>query len=364
MIKDVDTLNGTVYLRIGIWQRWHDPRIAARGQSRTCQLPPNLWSPRPVISPKLADFVCYTAEFQQQPGKDAEIGDLYTLTWFEGHIVNLMDLHPFPFDIDDVEFEILASECFLKSGETNASYKTDYRWLLEGSKKKNDRFKMSKNVEPHGWHAIATEIEYVNTEHEQDVVRIKIHIARIWTYYMYKVLVPLLMIVIVNFAQVFFPVDELSGKMEHVTALFLSTFALLYVLSSDLPKTSFQTPIDWVILFTMLVLALSGIIAVLCAYIGDATDHSSPMVEDWKETTANTFSTIGVTVLSVLYFVTIFALSFPNYLRRRRAIARLRAQADSKDDLILVGVDDHIAKIKADPHKYGMPDTLYKPWHE
>jgi hypothetical protein len=293
-----------------------------------------------------------------------------------------MDLEPFPFDTDDVEFEVRGSECFLKNGETNANFKTDYRWLLTG-KHNDDRFKMGKHIAPHGWSIIATEIEYVNLSHEQDVVRIRIHMSRIWSYYMYKVLFPMFMIVIVNFAQAFFPVDDLPGKMEHITALFLSTFALLYVVAADLPKTSFQTPMDWVILFTMLVLATSGIISVICAYIAGGTDHDLEpgkfhLYQDANDSRhsvaekensrdsdkiewANFINWVCVTVLTVLYFLTVAGMFLPNYIAMRRSNASLRAKTD-KSNLILVGVDEHVTNIKADPHRFMMPDTLYKPW--
>lgn len=368
MVKDVDTVNGTVYMRIGIWQRWHDHRVATRGKPRNCPLPKKLWSPRPTISPKLADFECYTSEFQQQQSKEAQIGDLYTLTWFEGHICNKMDLQPFPFDIDDVEFEVRGSECFLRNGDTNANNKTEYRWLLQHETKPSDRFKMGKHIAPHGWSIVATEIEYVNLHHEHDTVKIRIHMFRIWSFYMYKVILPMVMIVVINLLQVFFKVDDLPGKMEHITALFLSTFALLYVVAADLPKTSFQTPIDWVILFTMVVLASSGVIAVLCAYVAGATDLgangaaiTSGDPQDIE--TANAISTIGISALTALYFFTVCALSVPNYRRMRQSIAALQAECHDDGEVILKGVDDHIAKIKAEPHSSSMPTTLYKPWN-
>jgi len=280
-----------------------------------------------------------------------------------------------------VEFEVRGSECFLKNGETNANFKTDYRWLFSGTGAL-ERFVIGRHVAPHGWSIIATEIEYVNKKQEQDVVRIRIHLKRAWKYYMYKVLFPMFMIVIVNFMQIFFPVTEFSSKMEHTTALFLSTFALLYVVAADLPKTSFQTPIDWVILFTMVVLACSAIVSVFCAYFAGGTDHNSKTTftvtgnngskgtfsaKEQEERdqdavkTANFANFIGVTVLTVLYFATVFGLSFPNYLRMRRNRAQLSARSD-ESDLISIGVDEHVASLKADPHTFAMPDSLYKPW--
>merc|ERR1712032_594214 len=118
------------------------------------------------------------------------------------------------------------------------------------------------------------------------------------------------------------------GKMEHVSALLLSTFALLYVVAADLPKTSFQTPIDWVILLTMLVLAATGAISVFCAYLAGATSHVSEEGDANDIATGNAVSAIGITALTVLYFLTVMGLSLPNYLRLRGAVARLRAQSD------------------------------------
>ena len=60
-LQDLDTVRGTLNVRIGVWCNWTDPRL--KGKSRMDPLPKELWSPRVTIDESLGDFVRRTCEF-------------------------------------------------------------------------------------------------------------------------------------------------------------------------------------------------------------------------------------------------------------------------------------------------------------
>jgi hypothetical protein len=96
---------------------------------------------------------------------------------------------------------------------------------------------------------------------------VQLNVQRNSHYYYYKVMVPLLLIMILNIGSFALPVDDLNNRLQYSVNLFLSAFALMYVIAPDVPKTSYQTPIDRFILVTVVVLACTGIEAVLLQYL-------------------------------------------------------------------------------------------------
>ena len=122
-IQNMDTVCGTVNVRLKVKCIWKDPRLA--GRSRADPLPTHLWSPRLDIKEALGDFTRRTSDFSILAGSME--GDIYTSTWLEGTIWNIQDLHIFLLDTDSVEVTFTASECYKRSGEVNVNYKSDYR---------------------------------------------------------------------------------------------------------------------------------------------------------------------------------------------------------------------------------------------
>ena len=59
-LQDLDTVRGTLKVRIGVWCYWTDPRL--KGRSRMDPLPTELWSPRVTIDQSLGEFVQRTCE--------------------------------------------------------------------------------------------------------------------------------------------------------------------------------------------------------------------------------------------------------------------------------------------------------------
>ena len=240
-LQDLDTVRGTTYVRIGVWCNWKDHRLA--GRSRMDPLPDTLWSPRLTVAESLGDFNRNTCELTLTIG--TLDGQLYSLTWYEGTLKNPMDLHLFPLDTDTLHITFFASECYRRNGEINVNYKTDYRLLFEGWS-----FSPPK-VSPYGWDLVSSKVLYVNHQHCQDVLQIQLNFKRCFNFYFFKVVFPLILITCLNFMGFSLDDDNLGERLANNISLFLSALALLYVVGQDLPKTTFLTAIDRIVIVTL-----------------------------------------------------------------------------------------------------------------
>ena len=72
-----------------------------------------------------------------------------------------------------------------------------------------------------------------------DKFTIKIYMKRQTSFYLFKVVLPLILITFLNFMG--FSLDTLGDRLSHNVTLFLSAMALLYTVAQDLPRTTFLT---------------------------------------------------------------------------------------------------------------------------
>ena len=83
-LSEIDTAKSTAVVKIGVWLHWSDPRLSFARISAA--LPTSLWTPRPEIRESKADMNITMTELRHEGN-----GQMYSLTWFEGTIKNLME---------------------------------------------------------------------------------------------------------------------------------------------------------------------------------------------------------------------------------------------------------------------------------
>lgn len=347
MMNQIDTVAGTVNMKVGAWLQWNDPRLALRPPS--AGLPSTLWSPQLSLSPVKGDLQVVVKEFMRDL-HDADPGDVYCLVWYEGSVVNAMDLRAFPFDTDTVDLVLCADLSSTRvGGERNVSFKTDYRLLVEDSKF-GPALSMDRSREPHDFEVLAVELNYDSVKAAQDRCKISVHISRRSSHYINKVIIPLVMTVLLNLASVDLPLEDLASNLSHSSTLFLSAVALLYVVQAELPKTQYQTAVDRIILNTMYILGLSCFVAVAAYRANKAGEF------DW----ATTINNFGVPSLTALYIVALLAQIIPLLVRRQMSKRALFDRVGASG-IIDEGVREHIDQIKRDPLNFGRPDWLPAP---
>ena len=371
-LQDLDTVRGTLNVRIGVWCHWTDPRL--KGRSRMDPLPTELWSPRVTIDQSLGDFVRRTCELTICIGSLQ--GAIYNLTWYEGTIKNNQDLHIFPLDTDTVIINFRASECYKKNGEVNVNYKTDYRLLFEGWFGES-----GPTVAPYGWQLVSTIVEPVGKDDCQDIIQIKLNMKRQISFYFFKVVVPLILITCLNFMG--FHLDTIGERLANNVSLFLSALALLYVVGQDLPHTTFLTAIDRIVLITLMLIFVTSIhFVVLWRF--ETMDRLAEEIDDLKniENSSNTNLQISrvqakidkvdserfivLTYLSI-YFAYLIIESLQLMIRRLRSCSRFKKNISHKKEFMdgiwkmenvwLNGVSEFNVAVKADT-SYNIPAWL------
>lgn len=206
---------------------------------------------------------------------------------------------------------------------------------------------VSLENDPLGWEHVTTQMEYINTSAAQDHCRISLHLTRKTGYYYNKILIPLIITVLLNLAQIDLPIESLSDNLQHSGTLFLSTVALLYVVQDELPRTDFQTVIDSIILNTMYTFALSCFLAMWAARsYNSGNEELAIHINAW-----------GVPGLTVSYFVVLVAKMLPLMIKKRWAKAALLVRA-GEGNLISEGVPEHLGGIMLDPENFGKPAWL------
>ena len=110
--------------------------------------------------------------------------------------------------------------------------------------------------------------------------------------------------------------DDFQGRLEVIFTLLLSTIALLYVVQESIPKISFLTDVDKVVIATLSTLALQ----VLFSWI----IKQSPNPESMNH--------ILAVVNQAIYWTANILVLLPPYLKYRTHRAKLEAEQQEQED--------------------------------
>ena len=179
-------------------------------------------------------------------------------------------------DTDTVTISFSASECYKKNGGVDVNYKTDYRLLFDGF-----MFESAPTHAPYGWELVSTFVQPGGKEFFDDVIEIKLNMKRQISFYFFKVAVPLILITCLNFMG--FHLETIGEKLAYNVSLFLSAQALLYVVGQDLPRTTFLTAIDRIVLITLMLIFVTSI-HFLVLWRFETMDGFAGEIEDLKNT--------------------------------------------------------------------------------
>ena len=340
-LTDVSTVSFTAMIKFVVIFEWEDPRI--RGKSVTTNdLPGDLWGPDIVLENAQNDISVIYDSFSLI---SQETGRLKRTVTFHGNIFNPMSLKDFPFDNDDVELKFISIcnwRTLDESRHGNDPVKqvyilkpildrSDVPFFLLGWGGKVNEFKML------GWKEAVINPE---TPGPPIIFKFDIQLSRKWQYYVWKVCVPLWLIVLTSIAPYGIePADFqgktlqvnndrirpasyfiLTGRLEVIFTLLLSSVALLYVVQESIPKISFLTVIDKVVIASLVSLAVS----VLFAYL----------IKVWKS-----LNLVLAVVDQLLYWIANICILVPPYVRYRRYIVSVVApeKPETERELMKLG---------------------------
>jgi len=267
-LSEVDTLTQTLHVRFFVDHYWVDPRM--KGES---YVPEGIWRPTDCYIANQRDVMELVTHVEKPEIADLKDGVsangmLLWPTEYVGTLSNPMSLRAFPFDSDHIEIILHQSE---------SSQSEDYifrPYVDPKDEAMSVRFFCSifENLTEwrlRGFHKKCFESVGGIPKPFSKMV-LTLHMSRRWKYYLFKVVFPLLTCTVFCFFSFFFAIDETEARLTVSTTMFLATSALLYVIGTEVPKTSYLTVIDQLVVS---VLTIQFLIAFYCCVL--AALHSS-----------------------------------------------------------------------------------------
>ena len=229
-ISQLNDVDQTITTDVYVFVRWRDPRLADPGRgdgSADCPVPGGeLW--KPAIEPEnlRSRSLFYAPRFLvDQHG---------TITLAQRQIVqvaNPLDLHDFPFDRHQFRFTLWPT--FSRTDEII------FHPISRG-------LALNPNLSLRGWR-LEPPVASVNDDSRfgregafsrYDVV---ISVTREWTYYAWKLGVPLLLIVLMAYTVYYIPPTAVAQQVAVGMTSMLTLIAYMLALSGSLPKISYLT---------------------------------------------------------------------------------------------------------------------------
>lgn len=235
-----------------------------------------------------------------------ENGQMHMTVVYDGCIKNRMDLRNFPFDSDNIEITAWALFKNIRSGSVEEiDGKKEYRCVLEGCRVVDDL------CLPADFAFVSIRIDDVKSEWDfyLDTIKVSVTVSRGISYYMVKVVVPLVLIVILDMLG-FCAQQDLGDHLSYISGLFLAAVASIYIVSCDLPRLMYQTALDRLIMVTVITLTATAVHAVVGSQHQDA-DYEEGL-SSYQVTTM-----VCYTTLYTLYLLVDFGR---NLISRHRGI--------------------------------------------
>ena len=169
------------------------------------------------------------------------------------------------------------------------------------------------------------------------VILLRYHLARMPAFYVFKVLVPLYMLAIFGFRTFFYDVADVENRDANTTTMFLSSFAVLYVVSDLLPKgIRVLTKIDLVVLATLTTLLLASAESLVV----ERLQRSSPLLARELNMALGGALAAGYVALNVLIFL-------PSWWRYNNELKRLRVSRPLDNEPGAQGQSRYVAVVES-----------------
>ena len=161
-------------------------------------------------------------------------------------IKNKFNLRAFPFDRQKLSLELI-----------DGRYNLDKRNIFISERTHIFLNKYIKKNEILGWDIIGYELnpfQYQNPFNMEndfsDGLRLDFIIERKHGYYVFKVIVPIILILLICWGSVWIDPKEIESRLTITIVCLLSLIAYNFVIDSEMPKLEYLTVMDWIILIS------------------------------------------------------------------------------------------------------------------
>ena len=172
-------------------------------------------------------------------------------------ILNKFNLKSFPFDKQTLQLK----------------FKSEQRHLdneLRASDQTYDNLKnFIANSDLNGWNFIDYQVynliesNPINGDQSSSVLVVELDLERESSYYLYKIIFPIFLILMVCWSVVWVDPKELEARLTITIVCLLSLIAYNFVIDSELPKLDYLTVLDWIVLISYIYATIPNFISVI-----------------------------------------------------------------------------------------------------
>ena len=214
----------------------------------------------------------YIIEFYpKEDEKDAKVWITYQ---WEGNSVLFSDFNfkAFPFDSQILSLDIV-------------NERGDYPLQIEQLYKTFKKINLQKFTGIPDWTIVEKSLQpkhYFSDYFEdiQAMYSIEFRIERNYFYYIYKIIIPILIILIIAWSALWIKPSELESRLTVTIVCLLSLIAYNYIYDKDLPKLDYLTLMDYIILLSYLFAAVPTILSVISYSIHRKTNEDTVSVDE------------------------------------------------------------------------------------
>ena len=183
-------------------------------------------------------------------------------------------LHSFPFDRQKIK--VFAYQSRYGLGEYQAS-------VSDWTKRRLISFANKENA-IQGWNIVNHSANYKvykdpNNQFYNDGVELVLTIERKSSYYVFKVILPIVLILMVCWSAVWIDPREIESRLTITIVCLLSLIAYNFVIDSDMPKLEYLTIMDYVILISYVYAAIPNFLSI---YSFQLIKKNKPLAEKYE----------------------------------------------------------------------------------
>ena len=198
--------------------------------------------------------------YYDNDNKDGYIIDNAEITYNSSGVYKLkngFNLRTFPFDKQKLDIYLY-----------NEKFTDDFRALVSSNTiQKALKFKNENNIQ--GWDIDNVNLNYkflqnpFNNFDTHDGISLEIQISRKHGYYIFKIILPILLILSLCWSSVWLPPKEIQSRLTVTIVCLLSLIAYNFVIDADIPKLEYLTIMDFIILISYVYAAIPCLLAVI-----------------------------------------------------------------------------------------------------
>lgn len=224
-------------------------------------------------------------------GLRVEVTKISTLT-----LKNYFNLRSFPFDKQKLIYTI-ADDAFVLDKRLLMPREQTYETL--------DKF-INKDDIP-GWNKIKYEINLIKSlkiaamegQHNSGI-EIAVFLERKSGYYVFKVIFPIILILMVCWSVVWIHPRELESRLTITIVCLLSLIAYNFVIDAELPKLEYLTVLDWIILLSYVYAAIPNFLTIMSFKFFKSNEVLSNKIEHYGKRFGPTSYLLFVLIMTLV----------------------------------------------------------------